>query len=161
MRLLDRLKRDCQRTTMVRPSGTMGGYFIADDDGETLHLPIVGPAHAPVVLDGVTVEELANELLGSHFLGPTPDVGIEAAVYYILNRLSVRVPRATIRAQVKMVECERCFGQATVPAEGGTWKSCPRCLGRMKVPTLTVKEDVPLPAKDGAWLTLAILAEGE
>ncbi len=112
-------------------------------------LPLVGPAHSPVVLDDVTVEGLVDELIGSDFLGPTPTQGIQAAVCYILNRIGIAIPEGYGTVQREEGDCPTCEGSGVVEVndeerftENGShrvWKEdCPDCGGTGKVPVITI-----------------------
>lgn len=132
-------------------------------DDPFLSWPIIGPSSSPAVLSGVTVEKL--EALFAQTILPAPE-----AIRMLLSRLGVRIPRTTIRAQVKMVECEKCDGGGEIQLDyslgtsadkgDGPFVDCPACEGTGTMPVLTVKESCPLPAKDGTWVTLAVLEEG-
>ena len=102
MMLLDRLRRGAKTLRFFHVDEPCDWDAVTKDDAvlhipkEWLDLPLIGPAHAPVVLDGVTVEELARLLDDSVSREAEKGLFVEdtfvPAVRAILSRIGIAIP---------------------------------------------------------------------
>ena len=93
MMLLDRLRRGAKTLRFFHVDEPCDWDAVTKDDAvlhipkEWLDLPLIGPAHAPVVLDGVTVEELAEWANDYH-----DDHGMIEVIPTLLTRIGIAIP---------------------------------------------------------------------